>query len=133
MKFLIIGMLLVGSQVYGKGPLSNVSKEILSEERLKAATDFETEVELDCSAGTFSVNQCADLRSFIRTQRYNAKLKQYSYFEKLADNRALSRQREIDCVERNRKYFAKKKYPFSQNDDCDAFAAALLVHEPPLP
>ena len=129
MKFLLL--FLISFSVAAKGPLSNVPKDILAEERLQAANDFSDDFEAECTAATLSAEDCAQLRSFTKTQRYNAKLSLYSHMESLADKRALARHGENECVRKMRVYFTQKGYPFSQADNCAAFSAALLVHEPP--
>ena len=133
MKFLIIGMLVVGPKAWGaRNPLSDVPKNILAEERLQAANDFAANFEAECDAATLSTEDCNQLRAFTKTQKYNAKLNLYGHMEQFADKRALARQSEIDCVGRYRKLFTVKRYALPSTETCDNYAAALLILEPPM-
>ena len=131
MKFLFLFVLFF-SVIAGasNSPLSKVPKNILAEERLQAAKDFETEFELECADGKLLPDDCTRLRNYVGDKKYNAKVDMYAYHKSLAENRALERYAEIVCVKEKRIYFLSKGYAFNQNDNCAAFEAALLVHEP---
>jgi len=129
MKFLAL-LLILTTAAWGKSEMSHVSKQILAEENLKAAQDFEASIAAECPEGTQDEN-CAQLRDFIKTQKYNAKIELYGFYEKQAKERALARQSEIDCVEKLQKYFTEKGYPFNGSETCEQLSAALLVHKPP--
>jgi len=123
----------MGPRAWGaRNPLSDVPKNILAEERLQAANDFSASFEAECNAThrTLSLEDCEQLRSFTKTQRYNAKLNLFGHMEQLADKRALARHQENVCVQRLQEYFTEKGYSFNGSENCKQLNAALLINEP---